>query len=253
MVFFVLLFLLLVVFLVRYNFFRLPKRGILVLLYHRVDDRPTGTSLDKFSLPLSRFEWQISYLKKKGFISITPDEIDKIKEEKLYLKNNYVLITFDDGYKDNVDAARILKKYGMKGLFFISTSLIGKEHENAKMMDETDLKELVDLGMALGSHSHRHLKLSQLRKEEVKNEIMRSIDILSSYQEIEDFAYPFGNFNDDVIDVLRELKIKRGYVIAQKIYQPNIQPIFKIPRAIVRKDTNKIDFYLIITRGRSKF
>ncbi|WP_025270754.1 polysaccharide deacetylase family protein [Hippea sp. KM1] len=245
--------LLVVIFLVRYNFFRIPKKGILVLLYHRIDESPTNTSLDKFSISPEEFEKQIAYLRKRGFISITPSQIDRIKDEKLYLKNNYVLITFDDGYKDNLNAAKILNRYGMKGLFFISTALIGGYHENAKMMDESDLRELVRLGMVLGSHSHRHIKLSLISKDEVESEIRRSLSILSSYQPIEDFAYPFGDVSDDVIEVLRKLKIKRGYIIGQKIYQPDIQPIFKIPRAIVRKDTDKIDFYLIITRGRSKF
>ncbi|WP_162138541.1 polysaccharide deacetylase family protein [Hippea alviniae] len=241
------------VFLARFNFFRIPKKGILVLLYHRIDDKPTGKSIDKFSISLSRFEEQIKYLKSKGFESITPYDIEKIKSNKLYLRKKYVLITFDDGYKDNLDAARVLKKYGFKGLFFISTASIGKKLDGVDMMSFDELKELKKMGMVLGSHSHNHKKLTEMDLDTAKKEIKVSLDILNKIQKIEDFAYPFGNYNESVVEVLKDLRIKRAYIIGQRIFDPENESIFKIPRAIVRKDTNKIDFYLIITRGRSKF
>ena len=254
MIYFSILFiLLLVIFLARFNFFRIPKKGILVLLYHRIDDKPTGKSIDKFSISLNKFEEQIKYLKSKGFKSITPYDIEKIKSNKLYLKRRYVLITFDDGYKDNLDAAKVLKKHGFKGLFFISTAVIGKELDGIEMMNFDDLKRLKEMGMILGSHSHNHRKLTEMDLQTAKEEIKTSLDILNKIQKIEDFAYPFGNYNESIVEMLQDLKIKRAYIIGQRIFNPNSESIFKIPRAIVRKDTNKIDFYLIITRGRSKF
>jgi hypothetical protein len=66
MVIIVLLCLAIIVFLLRYNFFRLPKKGLAVLLYHSVTDKKSFTNLDKFSISLEQFEKQIKFLKKNG-------------------------------------------------------------------------------------------------------------------------------------------------------------------------------------------
>ena len=249
-----LLFFLITAFLLRYNFFRVPKKGILVLLYHRIDDKPVGTDLDKFSISKETFEKQVAYLKRKKFFSAHPGNMEEIVEKKLYLKNRYVLFTFDDGYKDNLYAAKILNRYGYRGIFFISTAHIGKSLDGVDMLTSEDLKSLVNLGMFLGSHSNRHINLQKLTLAEIKKEILQSLDILSQYQgDIGDFAYPFGGYNDEIVGLISDLGIERAYIIGQKIYQPTVHSTLKIPRAIVRKNMDYIDFYLISTRGRSRF
>ncbi len=148
-----------IAFLLRYNFFRLPKKGIVVLLYHSVDNVKTQTNLDKFTIGLDSFEKQMRLLKKLGYQSIKANQIQYILDNQLYKKNKYIFLTFDDGYKNNLDAAKILKKYGFSAIFFISTAYIGKSLDNAAMLDENDIKELVRLGMEIGSHAHFHVKL----------------------------------------------------------------------------------------------
>ncbi len=244
---------LLLIFLARYNFFRVPHRGILVLLYHRISDEKTGSSLDKFSISLKSFERQVYTLKKRGFLNADPDNIEEISKKRLYLKNRYVMFTFDDGYKDNLQAAKILKKYGYSGLFFIGTAYLGGKLNGVEMLTEEDLINLRRSGMFLGSHSHEHVKLSELPPSQMKAQIEKSFKLLSKFQKVEDFAYPFGNYSEEVIELVKSLGFKRAYIIGQKIYRPHIHSAFKIPRSIMRRDLNKIDFYLIITRGRARF
>lgn len=252
MIYLTLFFLSIFALLLRFNFYRLPKKGISVLLYHRIDDSPTNSSLDKFSISPSIFEKQIKYLKKKGYTSILPSEIEQLKKNRAWKKNRYVLITFDDGYKDNVKAAEILNNYSMKGLFFISTAYIGKTMNGVKMLDENDIERLVLLGMAIGSHSHNHTKLPKLNTDEIDKEISQSLKILSRFFNVEDFAYPFGSYSQKVVNILQQNKVKRAYIIGQKIYQIDKFSEYEIPRAIVRKNTSLTDFYLLITRGRAR-
>ncbi len=252
MIYLALFFLSIVALLLRFNFYRLPKKGICVLLYHRIDDSPTNTSLDKFSISPSTFEKQVKYLKKKGYTAILPSEIERLKKDGAWKKNRYVLITFDDGYKDNVKAAEILNKYSMKGLFFISTAYIGKTMNGVKMLNEDDIERLIFLGMAIGSHSHHHTQLPNLSAEEINKEILQSLKILSRFFNVEDFAYPFGSYSQEVVNILKQNKVKRAYIIGQKIYQIGKFSEYEIPRAIVRKSTNHTDFYLLITRGRAR-
>lgn len=253
MIYIILFFLLVAAFLARFNFFRPRKEGIVVLLYHRINDKPSKTSLDKFSISENAFEKQMIFLKKRGFVSILPNEIEEITKKRGWKNKKCVIITFDDGYKDNLRAAEILKKHGMRGIFFISTAYIGSKLDSIDMLDRSDIKKLVSFGMAVGSHSHRHQKMSQLNENELNEEIGLSLKLLGEFCSVEDFAYPFGNYSQDVVNALKRHNIKRAYVIGQKIYETDKYSPYKIPRAIIRKDTTMLDFYLIATRGRSKF
>ncbi|WP_339755317.1 polysaccharide deacetylase family protein [uncultured Winogradskyella sp.] len=68
-----------------------------------------------------QFGHQIQWLS-KHFKFLYPEEFFENKPKK----GVYVLLTFDDGYKDNYDIAfPILKKYNSKAIFFVVTKLIG--------------------------------------------------------------------------------------------------------------------------------
>ncbi|AHF97612.1 polysaccharide deacetylase [Desulfurella acetivorans A63] len=240
-----------IIFLLRYNFFRLPKKGLVILLYHSIDNTNHHTSLDKFTISKETFEKHIKFLRKLGYSSIRASDISSFLDNKLYLNYKRVLITFDDGYKNNLEAAKILKKYGFSGLFFISSAYIGKTLDNMQMLDENDIKLLIELGMEIGSHSHFHLKLSELSKNDILENVTRSKEILSQFTNVEDFAYPFGNYSQDVIEVLKKSGFKRAYIIGQSINTTKYNP-YVLRRSIIRSSTNYLDLYLILTRGRSR-
>ena len=66
------------------------------------------------------FERQIKFFN-KHFLFSYPEEFFKVSTPE-----HSVLVTFDDGYKDNFDLAiPILEKYNAKAIFFIVTSLTG--------------------------------------------------------------------------------------------------------------------------------
>jgi peptidoglycan/xylan/chitin deacetylase (PgdA/CDA1 family) len=100
-----------------------PKAGLTVVVYHRVAD---PTNLDELDGDLvdatpEEFDAQMGYLR-RYFRPIGLDELLAAYREKRPLPADSVLVTFDDGYRDNHDQALpILKRHGMKALFFITT------------------------------------------------------------------------------------------------------------------------------------
>ena len=71
------------------------------------------------------FEAQMKMLAKGGYTTITPDELLAYKQGKITLPKKSVLITFDDGWRNNyIYAYPILKKYGLKATIFLITSWI---------------------------------------------------------------------------------------------------------------------------------
>ena len=68
------------------------------------------------------------------------------------------------------------------------------------------MREMTKHGMSFGAHSHTHPSLSRLDKEEQEKEIKKSKKILEKElkTEINLFAYPYGNFNEKTIDILKQ-------------------------------------------------
>ena len=64
------------------------------------------------------------------------------------------------------------------------------------------------------------------------------------------FSYPYGAWDDESKKIVKEY-YKKALIIKQKIYKKN-NDLFLIPRGVIRKNTDMIDLYLLLTRGRNK-
>jgi peptidoglycan/xylan/chitin deacetylase (PgdA/CDA1 family) len=94
----------------------------IVLLYHRVAD----TACDPFGLAVSpkNFAEQAEVLSSLGCVTRLPE----LYQRKV--PRGRAVVTFDDGYADNLLAAKpILEKFGISATFFISTAYIGSNRE----------------------------------------------------------------------------------------------------------------------------
>jgi peptidoglycan/xylan/chitin deacetylase (PgdA/CDA1 family) len=97
-------------------------QGILVLNYHRIGN-PTASPFDRdvFSARQEAFEHQIAFLK-RNYDIIAPSEIAAVRARG---RGRYVMVTFDDGYRDNYELAfPVLKAHGVRASFFICTGFI---------------------------------------------------------------------------------------------------------------------------------
>ena len=111
------------------------KKFFTCLMYH---------SVYKVGIPgiisTEEFEEQMKVIKdKKTF------KMEELKGLGYKLPENSVLVTFDDGYKNNyVEAFPILKKYGIKATIFLNTKYIGK---NDFYLNWDQVREMYDSGL----------------------------------------------------------------------------------------------------------
>ena len=85
-----------------------------VLMYHSISDDKSNLSVS-----VNNFERQIQYFYTSGFRTVQFNSVNKKIKKPL-------IITFDDGYKDNlINALPILKKYNFTSICFVVSDHIG--------------------------------------------------------------------------------------------------------------------------------
>ena len=103
-----------------------PGRGLLILMYH-------GIGRPRFSEPAimvseENFERQLGYLLRRYRVLSLEDGVELL-ERGLEPPRNNVVLTFDDGYRDNYEKAfPLLKKYGCPATIFVATEPLATGH-----------------------------------------------------------------------------------------------------------------------------
>ncbi|MBS7609839.1 polysaccharide deacetylase family protein [Candidatus Bathyarchaeota archaeon] len=115
------------------------------------------------------------------------------------MNNVLVLISFDDGVREDLRSAMLLEKYGLKGNFFIITSNIGRE------LSITDVLYLAELH-EIGSHTVNHVRLLSASLKRARTEILESKRTLENIigRRVTSFAYPFGAYDRATIEMVKE-------------------------------------------------
>jgi peptidoglycan/xylan/chitin deacetylase (PgdA/CDA1 family) len=117
-----------------------------------------------------------------------------------------VLVTFDDGYRDNLEAAApIMAEFDVRMLLFCVTDRIvgtgtarraGRPTPHADYLTWAEVVELQRLGHVLGAHTRSHRRLSDLAAAEAAAEVVGSLvrvrEMAGPEAAPPAFAYPFG-------------------------------------------------------------
>jgi peptidoglycan/xylan/chitin deacetylase (PgdA/CDA1 family) len=159
------------------------ERTLCVLMYHKVND-VDGNSV---TVPVSLFDEQMAQLRELGYRPVSLDDVVAHYRQGAALPDRAVLITFDDGYLDNLEnAAPILGRHGYPAVLFVPIGYLGgrrplphDEHLAARgivnrTLDWGGLAELERAGIQVESHGIGHRPLADLEIDEAAREITLS-------------------------------------------------------------------------------
>jgi len=105
---------------------KLTKSQVAILMYHRVCPDRDGWSLNELLSP-REFEKQIEYFC-RNYEPLPLDHLVSYICQEKTLPEKAVVITLDDGYKDNyLYAYPVLKKYRIPATIFLAAGYIGKD------------------------------------------------------------------------------------------------------------------------------
>ncbi|MDD4004473.1 MAG: polysaccharide deacetylase family protein [Elusimicrobiaceae bacterium] len=252
----------------RWNWWRKKLDGIPVLMYHKIGIAPANSQLKKLWVSPDRFARQVDWLLKKGYTPIHFADLDRAVKGEAELPEKPVLITFDDGYKNNYrHAYPVLKERNAKGNIFLVHNTVGKSnlwHDPAseawiEMLTWEQIGEMLASGVFdVGSHTMNHASLPLIDSNTAEWEIRESKKQLEEKlgREIPAFAYPYGAGAFD--PQIRKFALDAGYRFDFSVKQGLLPWHWKpadgtIRRLFIRGDDTMLDFALAVTRGKSRF
>lgn len=164
-----------------------------VLMYHAVSDN-IWSEIDELFVSPANMEAQLKYLVDNGY---TPIFFEDLPNAASYKKP--VILTFDDGYRDNyTELFPLLKKYHVKATIFVIPDNVGKP----VFMTWEQIREMSDSGLvSIQSHTMTHPDLDTLSAEKNEWELAQSQLIITRKTGKQPcvICYPTGLYNNATI------------------------------------------------------
>ena len=219
------------------------EKKVPILVYHSIAEYNGHGSKELYVTP-GNFEKQMAFLRDHGYTLLT---FERWKEVDYVPKP--IFITFDDGYKNNLNAYAIFQKLKTRhfkpmGTIFVISDFIGRSNR----LSNSDLKMMADSGLfSIQSHTVTHPDLTKVEnvgyelknsKEQVQKITGKPVIVLS---------YPYGNTNDKVIS-----EVKKYYRFAltttPEVFSPSgvKNELYLLPRIYVKYSTTLDEFINLV-------
>lgn len=219
------------------------EQKVPILIYHSIDEFQ-GIGAKELYVTPKNFEKQMIYLRDHGFTLLTFEqwrEIDKV--------NKPIFITFDDGYKNNLNAFATFQKlkserFKPAGTIFVISDFIGRSNRLTK----SDIKMMADSDLiSIQSHTATHPDLTKIKSYEY--ELKESKDKIQqiSGKPVIALAYPYGKYNDKVIAETKKYYNFGLTTIPEEYAEKGTKDeLYLLPRIYIKYSTTIDDFSKIV-------
>jgi peptidoglycan/xylan/chitin deacetylase (PgdA/CDA1 family) len=206
----------------------LLRRKAIIVLFHRVDDR---YSADAISCSVEKFERFCAFFRRYFTVVPLGVLVDRVRRGEDV--GGHLVVTFDDGYRDNHEiAAPVLKRQRLSACFFIATDFIESDRVpwwdrdagiSSEWMSWDQVRDLSAQGFELGAHTCNHVDLGVVNGDEARREITDSGARLAAEVGIGVglFSYPYGR-RHQITETNRELVREAGYECCMSAYGGNV-------------------------------
>jgi peptidoglycan/xylan/chitin deacetylase (PgdA/CDA1 family) len=152
-----------------------------VLMYHKIND----VAENPLSVPVGLFDEQMGLLRDLGYTVVDLEQVLDHYTSGRQLPPRAVLITFDDGYRDNLENAMdVLGRHGYPAVLFVPIGYLDTTlplpHEERlaqrgivnRTIDWSDLPDIERGGIRVEAHGISHRPLADLEVDEAAREIV---------------------------------------------------------------------------------
>jgi peptidoglycan/xylan/chitin deacetylase (PgdA/CDA1 family) len=180
-------------------------RPLVILMYHALyanerelqditpEDRP-------YAVSTQRFAEQLQAMRDAGLPFVDPARLGEPQA-----RDGGVLLSFDDGHASNcTHALPALARHDARAVFFITSDFVERR---PGFCSWTQLREMADAGMTLGSHGRSHRFLNDLGDTEAVAELRDSRDALQDRlgRVVDQVSFPGGRYRAELLPAWRQL------------------------------------------------
>ena len=208
-----------------------------ILMYHRFgEDRLPSTNirLDQFDAHLEKLS--------NGNYTVWPlaKIVDHLQKD-MPLPDRTVAITIDDAYLSVfIEARPRLKARNFPYTVFVATQPIDRGHSGYMSWDQ--IRILQDEGVQIGSQTRSHPHMHKISIKEAKDELevsnKRFLEEIGQRPKL--FAYPFGEYNLDVIELVKQAGFDAAFGQNSGIAH-GYHGFFELPRFAMNEQYGTID------------
>jgi peptidoglycan/xylan/chitin deacetylase (PgdA/CDA1 family) len=213
-------------------------------MYHNIATAPRELPVYR-SLYVSpdAFKRQMWLLHKLGFVGLSMSAaMPYLRGERL---GRVAVITLDDGYVDNLEAAApILQAFGFTATVYVVSGAIGRFNAwddvrlgiKKPLMSAAQLRQWQVAGMEVGAHTRTHPRLTQCSDAALRDEVQGSKRDLEDRlgAAVPQFCYPYGDADTRVVDCVQQA----GYTAATVTRRGRVVPgsdLWRLPRVQVAR------------------
>lgn len=202
---------------------KLVGRVVPVLLYHSVAERSLQGH-EPFTVRPSAFADQVRAICESGRTALTLGELGAGLRGERSLPPRPVVITFDDGFANSLEAAESLLSAGLSATVFVTSGWVGTR----QMLTSQAVRRLAQLGdrVEVGAHSVSHRRLDELGDEDVRREIVDSKSAVGQMigGPVASFAYPHGAYDRRVCAAVKQAGFTAGAAVKNAISHDGDDP-----------------------------
>ena len=223
----------------------MPDRSgppIPILMYHNVGIAPRGAGLPSLYVTPAQLGRHFRLLRALGFRGISMGEaMPYLRGERT---GRVAVLTFDDGYRDNLEnALPLLQRFGFGATCYVPSALLGSYNAwdaerlgvRKPLMDAAELRRWLDAGMEVGAHTRTHPHLSRCAPERIREEVhgsRRELEELLDVR-IDQFCYPFGDLDEPVVAEVAAAGFEAATAMTRGRARPGDDPL-RLRRVLVR-------------------
>lgn len=223
---------------------------VAVLGYHDFSNTKSTTEM---RMKTAEFCRQMQFIKDSNICVISMQDFLEWRFGTRCLPARCVLITIDDGWKSvYTDAYPVLKAYGYPFTLFVYVRYIGVQGAS---MTQEQIKEMMQHGATIGSHSWNHLypsKWKRYKQSSVQYATQLQKEFIDSRAKLQEwftncstYCYPGGYHTAPMRSTLKIADYKAAFTVIEKKVKCDVKPyqinrymVFGVDTSIFRRAVN---------------
>ena len=219
-----------------------------ILMYHYVSAPPSGADIYRLDLSVTPelFASHLQALADAGYTTISMYDLLAHLSQGAPLPLKPVVLTFDDGYRDNYENAfPLLHEMGMIATFFVVTDYM--DAENPAYLTWEMARTMQAGGMYIESHGRNHTSLRNRTDDYLVWQALGSAETIEHEIGVRPrfITYPFGIYDENTIRIFESAGFWGGVTIRAGATHAT-DDLFQLKRVRVRGTTSTADLLYLL-------